>query len=266
MHGVCPFGSYGNCIEPKKEIFLMNRKRSRKSNLKYLAVACVFFFVSATTLSAALPPVGEAVIPNKFTGCLDKEGDLDHVKLGVEPTKLCGKKEAKVSWNILGPMGLQGLMGPAGADGKNGADGAQGPIGPAGADGKNGADGAQGPAGADGENGADGAQGPMGPAGVDGNDGADGAQGPMGPVGISSWERVSAQSFSNKSKDKSILVSCTGTKKLLGGGASLSLTDGNVVIFASYPSTDNTWTAYANTRQSDTNWAVTAWAICAAVN
>jgi hypothetical protein len=65
-------------------------------------------------------------------------------------------------------------MGPAGADGLNGADGA---MGPPGADGLNGADGATGPAGA---NGLDGAAGPAGPQG---DVGPQGPSGPAGPAG-----------------------------------------------------------------------------------
>ena len=76
-----------------------------------------------------------------------------------------------------GADGATGPMGPAGADGE---DGATGPMGPAGADGEDGATGPMGPAGADGE---DGATGPMGPAGADGEDGADGSDGSDGTDG-----------------------------------------------------------------------------------
>ena len=71
---------------------------------------------------------------------------------------------------------LEGLQGPAGADGATGPAGADGATGPAGADGATGpagADGATGPAGADGADGTDSTvPGPQGPAGADGADNA----------------------------------------------------------------------------------------------
>jgi hypothetical protein len=53
---------------------------------------------------------------------------------------------------------------------------------------------------------------------------------------------------------------------LLGGGAKISQLNGNVQIIQSYPSTVNTWYAYAaeNTNEPS-KWTVTAYAICANV-
>jgi hypothetical protein len=74
-----------------------------------------------------------------------------------------------------GPVGPQGVAGPAGANG------IVGPIGPQGVAGVAGPQGAVGPIGA---NGAMGAQGVAGPAGPVGPQGASGATGPQGPAGI----------------------------------------------------------------------------------
>ena len=100
-------------------------------------------------------------------------------------------------------LGLQGAVGPQGADGADGAqgaDGAPGPQGDDGAPGPQGDDGAQGVPGADsvvpgpqGDDGAPGPQGDDGPQGVpgadsvvpgpQGDDGAQGAEGAQGPQG-----------------------------------------------------------------------------------
>jgi hypothetical protein len=80
----------------------------------------------------------------------------------------------------VGPPGPEGLVGPKGADGAAGPTGAEGPVGPKGADG---AVGLQGPEGPVGPKGADGAVGPPGPEGPVGPKGADGAVGPPGPEG-----------------------------------------------------------------------------------
>jgi hypothetical protein len=161
----------------------MNRKCAAKTNIKYLAVACVFFLTIAATLWIA------SAEDQNYTGCLDKKGDLSNVKIGNEPTKHCDEKETQVSWNSVGPQG---------------------------------------------------------------------------PPGVSAWERVSATGPTDTNTQKAITVSCTGSKKLLGGGASVSLADGDAVIVASYPSADNTWTASAANAFSDT-WSITAYAICANV-
>ena len=142
--------------------------------------------------------------------------------------------------------------GATGATGATGADGATGPIGPTGTDFTPGATGAQGPTGP---------MGPTGPTGV----GETGPTGPTGSAGVSDWERVSAPSIlSDSTSPKTATVSCTGSKKLLGGGAVLSgVTTGNVVIVASYPSLDNQWTATAaEGSPTPTDWVITAWAIC----
>jgi hypothetical protein len=59
-------------------------------------------------------------------------------------------------------------------------------------------------------------------------------------------------------------VDCSPGKKLLGGGG--VTTDADAYIYASYPSDDDTWTVIAaEDGNTNNNWTVTAWAICASV-
>lgn len=82
-----------------------------------------------------------------------------------------------------GPQGPAGVDGAAGPQGAPGNDGATGPQGPAGIDGAAGGQGPQGEVGPQGPPGADGAAGAQGPAGADGAAGGQGPQGEVGPQG-----------------------------------------------------------------------------------
>ena len=180
----------------------------------------------------------------------------------------CHPGEYVKIWNVRGRRGPQGPTGPAGSStsvpGPAGPAGPAGPQGPAGLPGADGQDGAVGPQGPLGD------PGPQGPPGADGQDGADGAVGPIGPQGdpgpqgpaggLTGWERVSATSASNVTDTKSISVSCSENKKLLGGGGLTS--DPSVHLYESYPQADNTWTVSAHETIGNPNWSVTVWAIC----
>ena len=113
-------------------------------------------------------------------------------------------------------------------------------------------------------------KGQKGDTGNQGIQGLKGDTGEQGPSGISSWERVSATSPSTTGEYQTIMVSCTGDKKVLGGGAVTSYGgQGISAIKESYPSADNKWTATATMKVDGTNWdswSVTAWAICATVS
>ncbi|HVC80060.1 MAG TPA: hypothetical protein VNL35_06090 [Chloroflexota bacterium] len=100
----------------------------------------------------------------------------------IDPGKhqRCAHGETGISWNQIGPMGLQG---PEGALGTRGPVGATGPVGPAGPPGLTGARGVPGPGGPRGWVGPKGVPGPQGRQGPQGFVGADGPQGPAGPVG-----------------------------------------------------------------------------------
>ncbi len=81
-------------------------------------------------------------------------------------------------------------------------------------------------------------------------------------INISGWERISVISPST-SNDKSVSVSCTGNKKIIGGGGSISISDSKLAILSSYPSSDNTWIVdAAEISNFNSYWTVTAYAIC----
>jgi len=103
---------------------------------------------------------------------------------------------------------------------------------------------------------------------IPGPQGIKGDTGDQGPPGISSWERVSATSGNGIDSYKSITVSCTGNKKVLGGGVTHSYRSGSLpIIYDSYPSSDNTWTASVSVEPGKyETWNMTVWAICATVS
>ncbi|HVA93183.1 MAG TPA: hypothetical protein VNL71_25465 [Chloroflexota bacterium] len=109
----------------------------------------------------------------------------------VNPSKHqgCVRGETAISWNQIGPMGLQGregalgIRGPIGATGPVGPTGRQGLAGPRGVPGPGGPRGWVGPKGVPGPQGPMGADGPQGPAGPVGTEGAMGVSGPTGPAG-----------------------------------------------------------------------------------
>jgi len=122
----------------------------------------------------------------------------------------------------------------------------------------------QGPKGDKGDTGATGATGAAGAKGDKGDTGATGA------AGISGWERVNATSGNNASDVKSVTVPCTGSKKVLGGGANTAYNlapRGQEALVKTYPSADNEWTAEAVEVANDgASWSLTVYAICANVN
>lgn len=77
----------------------------------------------------------------------------------------CPVGQRLLTWNVVGPTGLQGAKGETGSQGPTGQTGPQGPNGPTGS---------QGPAGATGPQGATGATGPQGPVGPAGATGTSG--------------------------------------------------------------------------------------------
>jgi hypothetical protein len=222
-------------------------RRSLRKPSPRLAVMMVGALAAATLATSAFAHGGDGSV---IHACIHKQ--TREVRI-VPPKKQCKASEKAKHWAIRGPEG------PAGADGATGPAGADGATGPAGADG------ATGPAGADGTTGpagADGATGPMGPTGPAGADGADGATGPTGPSGsIDDLVIVSNTSVSD-SNNKSISVSCTGGRNVVGGGFVSS--HASVGAQASYPSNATTWTVDgAEFQNTNTVWTITAYAICA---
>ena len=136
----------------------------------------------------------------------------------------------------------------------NGATGAQGPAGPEGAQGATGATGATG------EQGATGPQGPTGPAGADGADGEN---------GVSGWERVTGPASADTEADRTVTAVCSSGKKIVGGGyVTTSVSNpSEIVVTASYPSDDMTWTATGgvDSTTGDASYSLQAFALCATV-
>jgi Collagen triple helix repeat (20 copies) len=95
-------------------------------------------------------------------------------------------REVPVSWNQVGPQGLQGLKGDTGATGPQGPQGLKGDTGAIGATGPQGPKGDTGDTGPQGPKGDTGAAGPAGPAGPPG---PQGVPGPAG-AGITSLAQI----------------------------------------------------------------------------
>ena len=87
----------------------------------------------------------------------------------------CRANETPLQWNIQGPKGDTGPIGPTGPTGATGPQGPQGATGPQGVTGPQGDTGPQGPQGPQGDTGPQGPQGPQGDTGPQGPPGASGA-------------------------------------------------------------------------------------------
>jgi hypothetical protein len=69
---------------------------------------------------------------------------------------------------------------------------------------------------------------------------------------------------------KSMTATCTDGRKVIGGGFELSaVSDPNVLVLSSAPTSDTVWTVTANSMTSgggvDRSYALRAYAICATV-
>jgi Collagen triple helix repeat (20 copies) len=153
-----------------------------------------------------------------------------------------------------GTQGIQGNTGPQGSMGPQGLPGPAGAAGPQGPPGNTGPTGIAGPAGA---------AGPQGPAGPPG------AAGPQGTSGVANWERLGATEslvVSGKSAT-SVTTTCTGTKKVIGGGCTYDTLFGNITYVGDGASADNTWTCtWINNTNTSRTISITRSAICANVN
>jgi hypothetical protein len=124
----------------------------------------------------------------------------------------------------------------------------------------------RGPMGPQGPQGATGLSGPTGPPGTPGTNGTDGTNGATGATGVSAWERVTQSNTCAALTTCSISVTCTGTKKLLGGGVNTSgFTVLRPIITSSYPAADNQWTAIIYNSKLVNTITMEVWAICANV-
>ena len=104
------------------------------------------------------------------------------------------------------------------------------------------------------------------PSGPKGDKGDKGDAGPPGPVGLSGLEIVSQASSSNSFSLKSEVVFCPSGKRVLGGGGATGGAAGDVALTNSRPDTPTTWLAVAReVNDTNENWTLTAWAVCASV-
>jgi integrin beta 8 len=162
--------------------------------------------------------------------------------------------------SLIGPQGLPGVNGAAGA---TGAQGIQGPEGVPGTNGTNGTNGLSAYEIAV----ANHFEGTIGQwlLSLKGTNGTDGEDGEDGTPGMSGWERISVTSASD-SINKTATATCTGSKKIIGGGGSLSIVNGKVMISSNIPSADNQWSVTGTETSTENGvWTVTAYAICATV-
>lgn len=129
-----------------------------------------------------------------------------------------------------------------------------------------GAVGPQGPAGPPGSAGPQGPQGSTGQAGPIGLMGPAGPQGPQGLPGVSGYEVVHVEDHENPSDGSKLLTaSCTGTKKVLGGGCAGSHSSIRLVASQPVPDTWKHWRCTWATSASQTKANYAGWAICANV-
>ncbi len=132
---------------------------------------------------------------------------------------------------------------------------------------------AQGLQGDPGPEGPQGDVGPEGPAGPQGDPGPEGPQGDVGPAGADGAGAAGYDQKSNASADdedaKSVTATCTGGRKVIGGGFAISDVSGGFypVVTANGPSSDTAWTveSTATTGSQDRGYKLTAYAICATV-
>jgi hypothetical protein len=179
--------------------------------------------------AAALVAVAQAAIPDRngvIHGCYQQS--LGALRVVNDPTA-CRIGETPISWNQTGPRGLTGLQGPQGAQGLPGQQGPQGPQG------------AQGP------------QGPQGPQGL---------QGPPG-AGLSGLVRIQEDSPFDFVATKQVHADCPAGKKILGGGYTFFYGGPTVPIRTNLPSVNLDAWYVSGTNDANTDWSVSAIALCA---
>jgi len=152
----------------------------------------------------------------------------------VDNTANCRLGETALAWSQTGPQGPRGIAGPAGPQG------APGPVGPVGA---------QGP------------QGLQGPAGPQGPQGTQGLQGLSGP--ISGLERVQVNAPFDTTATKEVQADCPLGKKVVGGGYTYFFGGPSVPLDNSLPTLDLGSWLVSGTNFANTQWSVSAIAICA---
>jgi hypothetical protein len=85
---------------------------------------------------------------------------------------------------------------------------------------------------------------------------------------VSNYLRVSATSANNSNSSKTTTATCTGGRRVLGGGFTQNGTPNPDIEFvAAYPSSDTVFTVTAvEDSPVNGNWTYTVWAICGTAN
>jgi hypothetical protein len=115
-----------------------------------------------------------------------------------------------------------------------------------------------------------GPQGPQGPAGPAGPSGPAGSAGAAGAAGVSGYELVTKDTSPSSSQAQGDIVTCPGSKKVLGGGGGIISAASHIGValdFTGPNSAGTGWAAQAHEVNSDpTAWALRLWAVCANVS
>jgi len=169
-------------------------------------------------------------------------------EIQTAPVNIDNKTVESALAEALSEEQIEKLRGLPGADGK---DGKPGSVGLRGKPGSQGIPGPQGPQGLTGLPGAQGLQGLTGSAGLQGPPGPPGPSGSTGePVagskplainGVAGWEMLESRSFKVlPGQRKTVMMSCSSGKILLGGGYNASGC-GGCTAETNYPSSTNSW-------------------------
>jgi collagen triple helix repeat protein len=148
----------------------------------------------------------------------------------IDSAATCARGETALSWNVVGPRGLQGPAGPAGVAG------AMGP------------------------------QGPQGVPGPQGSQGLPGLPGPAGASGLTGLIRVQVDSPFDDVATKEVFAQCPAGTQVLGGGYTFFLGGPTVLLRSNLPSVDLDGWYVSGTNDDNTPWSVTAVAMCANSN
>jgi hypothetical protein len=141
-----PRSSHGQCVASMEGEHQMSRSITLRALATVTSGAALLMTLCATVSQADA---------STLYACVKKNGNA---RILTKRPK-CKRRESRLSWNVVGPAGRNGLNGSNGAPG---SDGAAGRTGAAGKDGVNGKDGLNGLNGKDGVNGLDGANGAVG--------------------------------------------------------------------------------------------------------
>jgi hypothetical protein len=233
--------------------------------------------VSATVVVAGGGAAYATGVVREFVGsdgvvraCARSDGKLRLVTPGAN----CRPREQRITWNLQGRQGEQGLPGEKGEKGDPGVQGAQGDKGDPGAPGlpgERGERGVPGPRGEKGEQGDPGARGEKGERGEPGAKGDKGDTGDKGETGAglgnARWVFHDTSAWGGTSRHHR--VACRHGEYVISGGVDLTADTSDVRILESHPEF-----AYSAAPYYREAWAVTVqntgtaerpirfWALC----